>query len=199
MSLIPLIKNNPRICRYIDIPIQHISEKMLALMKRTHNRFETETLLNTLRSEIPDAVIRTTLIAGHPGETEDDYLELKNFITRFRFDRLGVFSYSHEEDTFSYNEYKDEIPESVKEIRVGELMEIQQNISAELNETKINKVLKIIIDRKEAGFYVGRTEFDSPEVDQEVLIPIDYNLKPGSFYNIRITKSIDFDLFGVPE
>jgi ribosomal protein S12 methylthiotransferase len=199
LSLIPLIRNNPRICRYIDIPIQHISDKMLALMKRTHNRLETETLLNKLRSEIPEAVIRTTLIAGHPGETEDDYLELKDFISRFRFDRLGVFSYSHEEDTFSYKEYIDEIPESVKQIRVGELMEIQQNISAELNETKINKVLKVIIDRKESGFFIGRTEFDSPEVDQEVLIPIQYNLNTGSFYNIRITHSIEFDLFGIPE
>jgi len=198
MDLIPLIRNNSRICRYIDIPIQHITDNILGLMKRTHSRKETETLLKKLREEIPDAVIRTTLIAGHPGETEKDYLELKNFITNFRFDRLGVFAYSHEEDTYSYNQYKDEIPANVKESRVAELMEIQQTISAELNQEKIGKVIKVLIDRQEGEFFVGRTEFDSPEVDQEVLIPVDYNLKAGIFYNIHITQSTDFDLYGVP-
>ncbi len=198
LELIPLIRENPRICRYIDIPIQHITDNMLGLMKRSHDRKETVTILNTLRNEIPDAVIRTTLIAGHPGETEKDFLELKEFITDFRFDRLGVFAYSHEEDTFSYNEYKDEIPEDVKESRVAELMEIQQNISAELNESYVGKLFKVIIDRKEAEFFVGRTEFDSPEVDQEVLITAQHNLNPGSFYNILITKSTEFDLYGEP-
>ncbi len=199
MELIPLIRENPRICRYIDIPIQHITDNMLGLMKRSHYRQETEALLNRLRIEIPGAVIRTTLIAGHPGETEKDFLELKKFITSFRFDRLGVFAYSHEEDTYSFNEYKDEIPEDEKEKRVAELMEVQQNISAELNESYINKVLKVVIDRKEGEFFVGRTEFDSPEVDQEVLVPIKHDLKPGSFYDILITQSTDFDLYGVPE
>jgi ribosomal protein S12 methylthiotransferase len=198
MELIPLIRENPRICRYIDIPIQHITDNMLGLMKRSHNRKETEAVLNRLRNEIPGAVIRTTLIAGHPGETEKDFLELKDFISGFRFDRLGVFAYSHEEDTYSYNEYKDEIPEYIKESRVAELMEIQQNISAELNESLIGKVYKVIIDRKEGEFFVGRTEYDSPEVDQEVLIAVEHDLKPGSFYNILITQSTDFDLFGVP-
>ena len=172
MDLIPLIRDNPRICRYIDIPIQHITDNMLGLMKRSHNRKETEAVLNKIRNEIPDAVIRTTLIAGHPGETEEDYHELKDFITDFRFDRLGVFAYSHEEDTYSYNKYKDEIPDEIKESRVSELMEIQQNISAELNEKMIGKVYKVIIDRKEGEFFIGRTEYDSPEVDQEVLDPI---------------------------
>jgi ribosomal protein S12 methylthiotransferase len=171
---------------------------MLNVMKRSHNRKETVAILNKLRSEIPDAVIRTTLIAGHPGETEKDFLELKKFITDFRFDRLGVFAYSHEEDTYSYKTYKDEIPEDVKESRVAELMEIQQNISAELNESHIGNIFKVIIDRKEGEFFVGRTEFDSPEVDQEVLIPVEYNLKPGSFYNILMTKSTEFDLYGEP-
>ena len=147
---------------------------------------------------LPGAVIRTTLIAGHPGETEQDYTELKDFIADFRFDRLGVFAYSHEEDTYSYNEYKDEISAEVKEFRVSELMEIQQNISAELNEALVGRIFKVIIDRREGDFFIGRTEFDSPEVDQEVLIPAEYNLKPGNFYNIRIIRATDFDLYGVP-
>lgn len=198
LELIPLIRANSRICSYIDIPIQHITDDMLNVMKRSHNRKETVAILNKLRSEIPDAVIRTTLIAGHPGETEKDFLELKKFISDFRFDRLGVFAYSHEEDTYSYKTYKDEIPEGVKESRVAELMEIQQNISAELNESYIGNIFKVIIDRKEGEFFVGRTEFDSPEVDQEVLIPVKYNLIPGSFYNILMTKSTEFDLYGEP-
>ena len=198
MALIPLIRDNPRICKYIDIPIQHITDNMLGLMKRSHNRNETEAVLNKIRNEIPEAVIRTTLIAGHPGETEQDYHELRDFIASFRFDRLGVFAYSHEEDTWSYNNYKDEIPDEIKESRVSELMEIQQNISAELNEKRIGKVYKVLIDRKEGEFFIGRTEYDSPEVDQEVLIPLEYNLKPGQFYNILITGSTDFDLYGIP-
>jgi len=199
LELIPLIRDNPKICRYIDIPIQHISDNVLGLMKRSHNRKETEAILYKLRSEIPGAIIRTTLIAGHPGETEMDYQELKEFITKFRFDRLGVFAYSHEEDTYSFNKYKDEIPAEVKESRVAELMEIQQIIAAELNETYVGKVLKVIIDRKEGEFFVGRSEFDSPEVDQEVLITDEHDLKTGFFYNILITQSTDFDLYGIPE
>lgn len=198
MDLIPLIKENSRICRYIDIPIQHISNKMLDLMRRAHDGTETRSILNKIRDEIPDTAIRTTLIAGHPGETEEDYNELKNFISEFRFDRLGVFPYSHEEGTYSYNEYKDEIPDDVKESRVAELMEIQQNISAELNESQIGKIYKVIIDRKEGEFFVGRTEYDSPEVDQEVLINDQYDLVPGNFYNVLITQSADFDLYGKP-
>ncbi len=197
-ELIPLIRDNPKICRYIDIPIQHITDNMLGLMKRSHNRKETEFVLNKLRNEIPDAVIRTTLIAGHPGETEQDFNDLKEYISAFRFDRLGVFAYSHEEDTYSYEKYKDEIPAEVKESRVAELMEIQQNISAELNEALIGKTFRTIIDRREGEFFIGRTEYDSPEVDQDVLIPLEYNLTPGDFYNIKITKTEDFDLYGSP-
>ena len=197
-DLISLIQHNPRICRYIDIPFQHISDNMLKIMKRSYGRREAEEILYKLRNEIPGAAIRTTLIAGHPGETESDYLELREFIKDFRFDRMGVFAYSHEEETFSYDNYKDEIPESVKESRVAELMEIQQNISAELNESLVGRVFKVIIDRKEEDFYAGRTEFDSPEVDQEVLIPVKYDLNPGNFYNIMIVQSAEFDLFGKP-
>jgi ribosomal protein S12 methylthiotransferase len=198
MALIPIIRENPRVCSYIDIPVQHITDHMLSTMKRSHNRYETLTILNTLRNEIPGAVIRTTLIAGHPGETETDFIELRAFITEFRFDRLGVFAYSHEEDTYSYKEYEDEIPDDVKKSRVAELMEVQQIISSELNELSIGKIFKVIIDRKEGDFFVGRTEFDSPEIDQEVLISVEHNLTPGNFYNILITKSTEFDLFGEP-
>jgi ribosomal protein S12 methylthiotransferase len=197
-DLIPIIKANQRICRYIDIPIQHITDKMLGLMKRSHGRKETEHLLLTLRSEIPDAVIRTTLIAGHPGETEQDFHELRDFIRSFRFNRLGVFAYSHEEDTYSYQHYIDEIGEDVRDARVAELMEIQQSISEELNIKLIGQVLKVIIDRREGEFFIGRTEFDSPEVDQEVLIPAEHKLLTGHFYQIRITQSTEFDLYGVP-
>jgi ribosomal protein S12 methylthiotransferase len=198
LELIPLIRDNPRICSYIDIPIQHITDRMLGTMKRSHNRRETESILNTLRRDIPGAVIRTTLIAGHPGETEEDFVQLKDFISGFRFDRLGVFAYSHEEDTYSYLEYKDDVPADVKESRVAELMEIQQNISADLNEAYTGRILKVIIDRREGDFFVGRTEYDSPEVDQEVLINVKHDLKPGNFYNILITKSSEFDLYGEP-
>jgi ribosomal protein S12 methylthiotransferase len=198
MALIPLIRDNPRICKYIDIPIQHITDNMLGIMKRSHDRLETESVLNRIRAEIPEAVIRTTLIAGHPGETDQDYQELKNFISSFRFDRLGVFKYSHEEDTWSYNNYNDEITEELKESRVSELMEIQQNISAELNMKRIGEVYNVLIDRKEGEFFVGRTEFDSPEVDMEVLIPSEHDLKTGEFYRIIMTDSTDFDLYGVP-
>ncbi len=196
--LIQQIRDYPQICKYIDIPIQHISDNMLKMMKRSYGRRDAEELLYHLKDEIPDAVYRTTLIAGHPGETENDYLELKSFINEFRFDRLGVFAYSHEEDTYSYLNYKDDVPDDVKESRVSELMEIQQIISAEKNESLKGKVLKVVIDRKEDEYYIGRTEYDSPEVDQEVLIPVRYDLSPGTFYNIQITDTTEFDLFGEP-
>ncbi len=196
--LIHLMKENPKICRYIDIPIQHISGKMLALMRRSYNELDTRELLYTIRTELPDAAIRTTLIAGHPGETEKEYNELKKFVSEFRFNRLGVFEYSHEEGTFSYDNYKDEVPERIKESRVAELMAIQQSVSEELNSAKTGKVFKVIIDRREDEYFVGRTEYDTPEVDNEVLITTEYNLKPGSFYNILITRSTEFDLFGEP-
>jgi ribosomal protein S12 methylthiotransferase len=199
MELIGLMKNNPRICRYIDIPVQHISDRMLGLMRRSHNRRETINVLNSIRRELPDAVIRTTLITGHPGETEKDFEELKNFISDFKFDRLGVFAYSHEEDTYSFREYNDDITEEIKESRVAELMSIQQEISLAKNEEKTGKTFTVLIDRVEDDFYAGRTEYDSPEVDQEVLVPVSYDLKPGNFYNIKITETTDFDLYGIPE
>ena len=197
-ELINIIRDNPKVCKYIDLPIQHISDKMLGIMRRSHNRYETEKILNRLRNEIPDAVIRTTLIAGHPGETEQEFNELKKFIESFRFDRLGVFKYSHEEGTYSGKLYNDDIPEDVKELRVAELMEIQQGISETLNRRYIGKTLKTIIDRREGEYFVGRTEYDTPEVDQETLIHSKYNLKTGDFYQIKINQSTEFDLFGEP-
>ncbi len=195
-ELIPLIRDNKRICNYIDIPVQHITDRMLGIMRRSHDRRETESILNKIRTEIPGAAIRTTLIAGHPGETEKDFLELKKFVEDFRFDRLGVFAYSHEEDTYSYEHYNDEVPEDVKELRVSQIMELQQSISAGLNERLMGQVIKVIIDRREGDHYIGRTEYDSPEIDQEVLIPAEYNISPGNFYNVMITNSAEFDLFG---
>lgn len=198
LEIIQIIKDNPRICRYIDIPVQHITDNMLERMKRSHNRYETENLLSFIRTELPGAAIRTTLISGHPGETKNDFESLKAFISEFRFDRLGVFAYSHEEDTYSYDHYSDDITSDEKEARVAELMEIQQNISAELNRMKTDKIFKVIIDRREGEYYIGRTEFDSPEVDQEVLISAEYPLSQGNFYQILITQSSEFDLYGIP-
>jgi len=197
-ELIPLIKEYPAICRYIDIPVQHITDKMLKIMRRSHNRKETEAVLERLRKDIPGAAIRTTLIVGHPGETEKDFNELKRFVEDFRFDRLGVFEYSHEENTWSFNHYNDSIPEEEKKSRADELMEIQQSVSLELNIAKTGQTMKVIVDRTESEYHIGRTEFDSPEVDQEVLIPVHHNLKPGNFYDIRITEATEFDLFGIP-
>lgn len=197
-ELIPLMKGDARICRYLDIPVQHISDKILKMMKRSHNGPETRELLATLRKELPEAAIRTTLIAGHPGETRREFNILKDFVGEFRFDRLGVFPYSHEEGTYSYFNYKDTIAEKTKNDRVSELMQLQQTISSDLNSLKTNKIVKVIIDRREGDMFIGRTEHDSPEVDQEVLISAVHDLKPGNFYNILIKSSSEFDLFGAP-
>jgi ribosomal protein S12 methylthiotransferase len=198
LELLDIIRDNPVVCKYIDIPLQHISDNMLSAMRRSNDSKATKRLLNTIREKLPEAVLRTTLIAGHPGETEDDYEELKRFITAFRFDRLGVFAYSHEEGTYSYKNYADDVQDDIKQARVSELMEIQQVISASLNQSMVNKTYKVLIDRREGSWFIGRTEFDSPEVDQEVLIPDTYNLKPGNFYNILIEKAEEFDLYGKP-
>lgn len=196
--LISLMRDNPKICSYIDIPIQHISGRMLKIMKRSHDAAATRDLLHGIRRDYPEAAVRTTLIAGHPGETEADYLELRDFVSEYRFDRLGVFAYSHEEGTWSGDKYPDDVPDDIKESRVSELMAIQQSISAELNESKTGRVLKTVIDRREGAYYVGRTEYDSPEVDNEVLINSEKELIPGSFYRIHITGAAEFALFGTP-
>jgi ribosomal protein S12 methylthiotransferase len=197
-EILDIMKENPVICRYIDIPVQHITDNMLSKMKRSHDRAETMKVLTEIRRILPDAVIRTTLIAGHPGESVEDFEALKEFVSEFRFDRLGVFAYSHEEDTYAYKNYTDEHDPGTKEERVAELMEIQQGISMELNQGRVNKVYKVLIDRIEGDYFIGRTEFDSPEVDQEVLISSDNKLEPGSFCNILITSASEFDLYGKP-
>jgi ribosomal protein S12 methylthiotransferase len=195
MEIIDLMLRNEKICRYIDIPIQHISDSVLKKMRRSHNMKETISLLHEIRSKIPDAAIRTTVIAGHPGETEKDFNELLDFIKEFRFDRLGAFSYSHEEDTYGYVHYADDVPDRTKEKRVELIMNAQQEISAELNETAVGKVMKVIIDRREGVFYIGRSMHDSPEVDQEILVTSSEKIEPGTFINVKITGSNEYDLY----
>ena len=190
-----VMKSKTNICNYLDIPFQHISDKILKLMRRGNTRKQTYDLIDAFKKHIPDMAIRTTLLVGHPGETDEDFKELLDFVRYAKFDRLGVFTYSEEENTYSAINYTDDIPFSIKQSRMNEIMEVQRQISNELNSKKIGKIFKTIIDRKEGGFYIGRTEYDSPEVDNEVLIETENKLKIGQFYNARITKADDFDLY----
>lgn len=196
MDILPLFKSVPKLCKYIDIPLQHSSNNVLKHMLRQVTTEETEALLNKIEEEVPGIAIRTTMLVGHPGETEEDFEHLKDFVKRHRFDRLGAFAYSHEEGTYGYKKYKDIIPEEIKQARVEELMAVQQIISSQLNAAKVGQTLKALIDREDEEFYVGRTEFDSPEVDGEVFISKDVKLKKGHFYRIEITGAEDFDLYG---
>lgn len=195
-DVIRVMKENPKICRYLDIPFQHISNKVLKKMRRGNNSEQAINLIDKLRAEIPGIAIRTTLLVGHPGETDEDFQELLDFVDKMRFDRLGVFPYSHEEHSFSFTNYEDDIKEEVKNRRVDRIMELQRQISEEVNLQKIGKVFKVIIDRKEGEFWIGRTEFDSPEVDNEVLISKSETLKIGQFYQVRVISANDYDLFG---
>ncbi len=189
-------KNN--ICNYLDIPLQHGSTAMLKAMRRGITREKTEHLIKDIRSKVPNIALRTTLIVGYPGETEADFEEMLQFVEDSKFERLGVFAYSHEEDTHAYN-FEDDVPEEVKQERVNAVMELQEQISLELNQQKIGKVFKVLIDRMEGGQFIGRTEFDSPEVDNEVLIDTKENyLRVGDFTQIKITGATEFDLSGVP-
>ncbi len=192
-----VIADNPNVCNYLDMALQHISDNMLSKMRRNITKAETYDLISEIRSQIPDIHLRTTLLLGHPFETEKDFEELKEFVEYVKFERLGAFAYSHEEGTFADKCYKDEIPFDVKNKRVGEIMDIQEKIAETHNAGKVGKILKVIIDKKDADFYIGRTEYDSPEVDGEVLISNTTKLKIGNFYNVRITDSQAFDLFGV--
>lgn len=193
LEIIDVMKERDNICNYLDMPLQHASNAMLHAMKRQITREEMEELITEIRSRIPQICLRTTLIAGFPGETRNDVEELKNFLTRMRFDRVGIFTYSHEEDTGAYT-LKDNIPQAEKEERAQEIMELQQEISLEKNLEKVGKVLKVLIDKKEAGRYIGRTEFDSVEVDNEVIINSPKKLPIGEFVNVKITRAFDFDL-----
>ncbi len=195
-ELLPVMARHDNICKYLDIALQHISDNMLDRMHRHVNKVETYELLNRIRKEVPGIHIRTTLMVGHPGETEDDFEELKQFVKDMRFERMGAFTYSEEEGTYSANHYKDDIPEEVKRKRLDELMALQEEIATEINSAKVGQVLRVIIDREEVEYYVGRTQFDSPEVDPEVLIIKNKALNLGEFYNVKITSAQPFDLFG---
>lgn len=195
-NVIDVMKANPKICRYLDIPFQHISDHVLKMMKRGNSKQQTYDLIDNLRKGIPGIALRTTLLTGHPGETQADFEELVEFVKLARFDRLGIFPYSHEEHAYAFNHYQDEISEKVKQERVEVIMQIQQQISQEINELKVGKELKVLIDRKEGEYWVGRTEFDSPEVDGEVLVADNKKIKPGNFYQVKITDASEFDLIG---
>ncbi len=193
LEILDVMRERENICNYLDMPLQHAANNMLKAMKRQITREEMEELIVAVREKVPGICLRTTLIAGFPGETEDDVEELKMFLQKQRFDRVGIFTYSHEEGTSAYD-LKDDVPADEKERRAQEIMEVQQEISFELNQQKVNKVYKVIIDKKEAGRYLGRTEFDSVEVDNEVVIHSSKKLPIGDFVNVRITKAYDYDL-----
>jgi ribosomal protein S12 methylthiotransferase len=195
MEIIDAMKERENICNYLDMPLQHASNRMLKAMKRQITREEMEDIIGEIKYKIPDICLRTTLIAGFPGETQDDVEELKTFLQKMEFDRVGIFTYSHEENTSAYS-LENDIPEEEKERRAQEIMDIQQEISYRKNEEKIGKTLKVIVDKKEAGKYLGRTEFDSVEVDNEVIVNSSSKLNPGDFVNVRITKAYDYDLEG---
>ncbi|MBK5203678.1 MAG: 30S ribosomal protein S12 methylthiotransferase RimO [Prolixibacteraceae bacterium] len=195
-EILTVMRERNNVCSYLDVPVQHISNNVLGLMHRRITGSETKQLLKKIRKEVPGISLRTTLLVGHPGETEQDFEELKDFIREYPFERLGVFTYSHEEDTYCYRHYKDDVPEEVKKSRASEIMEIQQNISAKLNRRYIGSTLKVLIDREEEDSYIGRTEYDSPEVDGEVIIKKEKPLITGNFYQVNITDTSDYDLFG---
>lgn len=198
LDVLEVMRQEPKICNYIDIPLQHIADPILKSMRRGTTKEKTSRLLSTFRKEVPGITIRTTLIVGYPGETEEDFQLLKDWVRETRFDRLGCFTYSHEENTHAFS-LTDNVPEEVKQQRANEIMEIQGQISWELNQEKIGRVYKCLIDRKEGGHFVGRTEQDSPDVDNEVLIDAtEHYLKIGEFAKVEITAATDFDLYGSP-
>ena len=198
MDVLEVMKREPKVCNYLDIPLQHISDRILKSMRRGTTQAKTTKLLQEFRAAVPDMTIRTTLIVGYPGETEEDYQTLKKWVEDMRFERLGCFTYSHEENTHAYS-LEDDVPEEVKQERAAEIMEIQSQISWELNQEKVGQTLRCIIDRKEGQHFIGRTEFDSPDVDNEVLIDAaKHYLKVGEFVNVHITEAADFDLYGEP-
>lgn len=194
-ELLRVMREKKNVCKYLDIALQHISDHMLERMKRHVTKEETYELIRRLRREVPGIHIRTTLMVGFPGETDEDFQELLEFTRWARFERMGAFAYSEEEGTYSAEHYEDDVPDEVKQQRLDKLMRVQQHISAELEAEKVGSVMRVIIDRQEGGWYIGRTEFCSPEVDPEVLIPIDKQLAIGQFYDVRITDAEEFDLY----
>ena len=196
-DVIEVMASEPKICKYLDIPFQHISDAQLAAMHRRHTKAEALALIARLRAAIPDLALRTTLLVGHPGETEADFAELMEFVRDVRFERLGVFAYSEEEGTFSARELHDDVPDEVKQQRVERIMELQHTISLENNLRRVGRIERAIIDSRQGDFYVGRTQYDSPEVDQEILIPAaERRLLRGHFYEVRIDRGADYDLYG---
>lgn len=197
-GILKVMRENPKVCRYLDIALQHSSDNVLKLMRRGIDRAKTTELINRIREEVPGITLRTTMLVGHPGETEEDMEDLKSFVQEMKFERLGVFPYSNEEDTYAAINYEDNIPQEEKERRKEEVMLIQQDISLEANKKRVGQELKVLIDRFEGDYYYGRTEFDSYEVDPEVLISKENGkLKIGEFYNVKITDCEDYDLFGL--
>ncbi len=196
MEILDVMKERENICKYLDMPLQHISDPMLKSMRRGITKQKTIELVDQIRNKVPEIALRTTLICGYPGETEQDFEEMKAWVEATQFDRLGCFTYSHEEKTHAYN-LEDNVPEEVKQQRVEEIMDIQQGISLEKNQTKVGQTFKVLIDKKEGDFFVGRTEYDSPEVDNEVLIDAKTDYAPvGSFVQVKIDRAEDFDLYG---
>lgn len=195
-DLLPVMRERDNVCKYMDIALQHISNPMLRMMRRNITKAETYELLERMRREVPGIHLRTTLMVGHPGETEQDFEELIRFVKDIRFERMGAFAYSHEEGTYAYQHYKDEIPQEVKQDRLDYLMRVQEGISADVNASKVGQTFRVIVDREEEDFYVGRTQYDSPEVDPEILISKDTPLSPGSFYQVKVIDAQAFDLYG---
>ena len=195
-DLLPVMRERDNVCKYMDIALQHISDPMLKMMRRNITKAETYELLERMRREVPGIHLRTTLMVGHPGETEQDFEELIRFVKDIRFERMGAFAYSHEEGTYAYQHYKDEIPLEVKQDRLDYLMRVQEGISADVNASKVGQTFRVIVDREEEDFYVGRTQYDSPEVDPEILISKDTPLSPGSFYQVKVIDAQAFDLYG---
>jgi ribosomal protein S12 methylthiotransferase len=198
-DLLRVMRERDNVCSYLDIALQHISDNMLKIMRRNITRQETIDLIQHIREEVPGIHLRTTMMVGHPGETEADFEELLDFVRKARFERLGAFPYSHEEDTYNDKHYSDDVPAAKKQERMNRLMELQEEIALSVNEEKVGKTMKVIIDREDDAFYIGRTEYDSPEVDGEVLISKERALTIGSFCNVKIVSAHPFDLFGTPE
>lgn len=196
-EVIEVMAAEPKICKYLDIPFQHISDAQLAAMHRRHTKAEAMELIRRLRTAIPDLALRTTLLVGYPGETEADFEELLEFVREVRFERLGVFAYSEEEGTYSAEQLRDDVPEAVKQERVERIMALQNEISLENNRRRVGRTERVIIDSRQGDFYVGRTQYDSPEVDQEILIPVGgRRLLRGHFYEAEVTSAADYDLYG---
>lgn len=196
VDLFRVMRERDNVCNYLDIALQHISDRMLKIMRRNITKQQTYDLIKLFRNEVPGIHIRTTMMVGHPGETEEDFNELVDFVKEMKFERLGAFPYSHEEDTYNDKNYSDDVPASIKQERMNTLMEMQEGIALSVNETKVGQTMKVIIDREDSDYFVGRTEFDSPEVDGEVLISKAKDLVVGEFYNVRIEAAYPFDLLG---